>query len=158
MLLQDLQRVPFHVPHLFDDINDVYWAYDGLTKEVLDEHIPVKQKQKRKNNAPSMNSELRKAINYKKSVWRTFLKVNIDKNWNKYAKQKNLVSKLKRESVKLYFVERCSRGPWSKDFWPTICHFLANKDCISDEKNPIAESNKVLTDTNEICEKFNTFS
>ena len=74
MLLQDLQRVPFHVPHLFDDINDAYWAYDGLTKEVLDEHIPVKQNQKRKNNAPFMNSELCNAINYKKSLWRIFFK------------------------------------------------------------------------------------
>ena len=27
MLLQDLQMVPFHVPHLFDDINDAYWAH-----------------------------------------------------------------------------------------------------------------------------------
>ena len=67
MLLQDLWRVPFHVPHVFDDINDAYGAHEGLIKEVLDEHIPVKQKHKRKNTAPFMNSELRKAINFKKS-------------------------------------------------------------------------------------------
>ena len=47
MLLQDLQRVPFNVPQLFDDISDAYWAHEGLTKEVLDQHIPVKQKQKK---------------------------------------------------------------------------------------------------------------
>ena len=82
MLLQDLQWVSFHVPHLFDDISDVYWAHEGLTKEVLNEHIPVKQKQKRKVNAPFMNSELRKAINYKKSLWTKFLEVNSDKNLN----------------------------------------------------------------------------
>ena len=89
-----------------------------------------------------MNSELRKAINCKKSLWRKFLKVNSDKNWNKYAKQRSLVTKLKRKSVKLYFAERCGGRPKSKDFWPTIRPFLTTK---------------VLTDTVEICEKFNTF-
>ena len=73
--LQDLQRIPFHVPHVFDDINEAYWAREELTKEVLDEHIPVKQKHKRKNSAPFMSSELRRAINHKKSLWRKFQKV-----------------------------------------------------------------------------------
>ena len=43
-LLQDLQRVPFDVPHVFEDINDTYWAHEMLIKEVLDGHIPVKHK------------------------------------------------------------------------------------------------------------------
>ena len=55
--------VPFHVPHLFDDINDAYWAHERLFTVVLDEHIPVKQKYRRRNSAPFMNSELRKSIN-----------------------------------------------------------------------------------------------
>ena len=73
------------------------------------------------------------------------------------------MTKLKREYVKLYFAESC--GGWgesgggakSKGFWPTIRPFLTNKGSICDEKITIAESNKVLTDTNEICEKSNTF-
>ena len=157
MLLQDLWRVLFHVPHVFDGIEDAYGAHEGLIKEVLDEHIPVKQKHKRKNTAPFMNSELRKAINFTKSLWRKLIKVNNDKNWKKYTKQRNLVTKLKREPITLYFAERCGRGPKSKDFWPTIRPFLTNKGCITDEKITIAESNKVITDSAEICEKFNTF-
>ena len=81
-----------------------YWAHGGLIKEMLDEHIPVKQKHKRKNTAPFRNSELRKAINFKKSLWRKFLKVNNERNWKKYIKQSNLVTKLKREPIKLYLV------------------------------------------------------
>ena len=156
-LLQDLQRVPFHVSHVFEDISEAYWAHEKLTKEVLDEHIPIKQKHKRKNSAPFMNSELRKAINYKKSLWRKFQNVKSDKNWNKYSKQRNYVTKLKRESIKLYFSERCGGGPKSKDFWPTIRPFLTNKGWINDDKITISENSKLITDTTQICEKFNTF-
>ena len=106
--IQSLQS--FHVPHVFEDISEAYWAHEKLTKEVLDEHIPIKQKHKRKNSAPFMNSELRKAINHKKSLWRKFQNVKSDKNWNKYSKQRNYVTKLKRESSKLYFSERCGGG------------------------------------------------
>ena len=39
--IQSLQS--FHVPHVFEDISEAYWAHEKLTKEVLDEHIPIKQ-------------------------------------------------------------------------------------------------------------------
>ena len=64
---------------------------------------------------------------------------------------------LKRESIKLYFSERCGGGPKSRDFWPTIRPFLSNKGSISDEKITISENSKIITDTSEICNKFNTF-
>ena len=77
VLLQDVQRVPFHVPHVFEDINDTYLAHEMLIKEVLDEHIQVKQKSKRKNSAPFMNTNLRKQIIYIKSpFWRKYLKTD----------------------------------------------------------------------------------
>jgi hypothetical protein len=40
--LDDLGRVPFHVAHVFDDIDDVY-SIERLLTEVIDEHIiPLK--------------------------------------------------------------------------------------------------------------------
>ena len=50
--MHDLQRIPFHVPNVFEDINDVYWAHDKMFREVVDEHIPIKQNNKRKHSAP----------------------------------------------------------------------------------------------------------
>ena len=127
VFLQDLQRVPWHVPHVFDDINDVYWAHDSLFREVINEHVPLKLKKRRKNSAPFMNSELRRAINFKKALRRKYLKSKTDKNWTKFTKQRNLVTKLKRQSIKLYFAERYGGGTKSSDFWPTIRPFLTNK-------------------------------
>ena len=104
-----------------------------------------------------MNSELRRATNIKKAGRRKYLKLRADKNWNKFAKQRNLVTKLKRQSIKLYFAERCSGGTKSNDFWPTIRPFLTNKGSQNSESVAISENGKKITDTSEICKNFNTF-
>ena len=104
-----------------------------------------------------MNSELRRAINFKKALRRKYLKNKSDKNWTKFTKQQNLVTKLKRQSIKLYFAERCGGGTKSSDFWPTIRPFLTNKGSQNSENIAISENGQIITDTSEICEKFNTF-
>ena len=88
VFLHDLQRVPWHVPHVFDDINDVYLAHDSLFREVINEHVPLKLKKRRKNSAPFMNSELRRAINFKKALRRKYLKNKTDKNRTNFTKQR----------------------------------------------------------------------
>ena len=47
VFLQDLERVPWHVPYIFDDINDVYWAHDSLFREVIDDHSSYKEQAQR---------------------------------------------------------------------------------------------------------------
>jgi hypothetical protein len=40
-----------------------------------------------------------------------FIKYKSDKNWEIYMKQRNLVTKIKRDSIKTYFYERTAGGP-----------------------------------------------
>ena len=40
--LDDLSRVPFSTAYVFDDPNDVYWCWEKLYKQVLDDHAPIK--------------------------------------------------------------------------------------------------------------------
>ena len=68
---------------------------------ITTDQVPLKLKKRRKNSAPFMNSELRRAINFKKALRRKCLKSKTDKNWNKFVKQRNLVTKLKRQSILL---------------------------------------------------------
>ena len=40
---KDLQLVAFHGPaYVFDDIHDIYWAWEEFYKNVLDHHAPIK--------------------------------------------------------------------------------------------------------------------
>ena len=76
-----------------------------------------------------MNSELRKAIYKKKMLHNKFKKNKKNSNWEIYRKQRNYmdVTKLRKQSIHLYFFDRCSGGPKSKDFWLTIKPFLSSK-------------------------------
>ena len=67
-------------------------------------------------------------------------------------------TKIKRESISVYFIERCGGGPKSKDFWPTIKPFLSQKSTIKDDPNIILkEDEKLISDQNIVSEKMNDF-
>ena len=68
----------------------------------------------------------------KTQLFNKFNKWRTPANWERYRKQRNLTSKLKRQSVRSYLYERCAGGPKSKDFWPTVNPFLSNKGMLKD--------------------------
>ena len=41
LFLADIATVPFHVAHIFDDPEDVCWAWSKLLSDALDVHAPV---------------------------------------------------------------------------------------------------------------------
>jgi hypothetical protein len=59
--------------------------------------------------------------------------------------------------MKTYFLERCTGGAKNVNFWKTVKPFFSNK-CNSGDRNIIlCEDNKIINDTCEVSEKFNTF-
>ena len=46
-----------------------------------------------------MNGELRRAINVKRMLKRNFTKFNSNMDWDKYGKQRNIVTKLLKKSL-----------------------------------------------------------
>jgi hypothetical protein len=89
-------------------------------QNVLNKHAPIKTRQRRKNPLPCMNSELRRAIYYKHMLYTQYTKKRNSKTGEKFRKQRNLVTKLKKISIKYYFLERCSVGAKNSNFWTTI--------------------------------------
>jgi Pyruvate/2-oxoacid:ferredoxin oxidoreductase delta subunit len=74
----------------------------------------------------------------------------------KIRKQRNLVTKLKKNSMKTYFIERCTGG--AVNFWKTVKPFFSKKKCNSGDHNIIlCEDNTIINDKCEVSEKFNTF-
>ena len=55
-----------------------------------------------------MNNSLRKAINVKAAYRRKYQKFKCQESWQRFKKQRNLVNKLKRVSLKKYFDENCN--------------------------------------------------
>ena len=74
-----------------------------------------------------------------------------------YGKQRNYVTQLRKQSIKLYFIERCSGGPKSKDFWPTIKPFLSSKTANNSADIILMENNSLMSDQGEVCNILNDF-
>ena len=153
-LLRHIENAPLHVADIFDDIDDVCWAHEKLLSEVIDEHIPVKERKSRPSKAPYMNGKLRKEINYKKKLRRTFENSRTTTNWNNFRIQRNKVTSLKRAAIRGYFFERCSGGPQSTDFWPTIKPFLS-KGSANSLNICLLEDENVVNDPVSVCNIFN---
>jgi hypothetical protein len=58
-----------------------------------------------------MNKALRSAVYKKRMYFNKFQNVNSRKNVEAYRKQRNYVTKLKKQSINNYFIERCTEDP-----------------------------------------------
>ena len=81
-----------------------------------------------------MNSELRKSIHRQHILYSNYAKQRNEITWEKYRKQRNLVNKLKKNSMKNYFLERCSGGAKSCDFWKAMKPLFSLKRVIQVNK------------------------
>ena len=104
-----------------------------------------------------MNQELRRAVYRKQMLYSQFTKCQSNKIWEKFRKQRNFVTKLKRKSMKTYFLERCSGGTKSGDFWKTIKPFFSKKGSSGEQKIVLNESDKIVNDQKEVANHFNNF-
>ena len=86
-----------------------------------------------------------------------YLKYKNKVNWEFYRKQRNYVTKLRKQSIHLYFFERCSGGPKSKDFWPTIKPFLSSKSSKNDCDIILLENDTLISDQKEVSGLLNEF-
>ena len=128
----DANRIPFNASYAFDDPDNVYWAHEYLLNEVIDEDVPIKERRCEPNKPPFMNSELQKAIYTKRMFRNKCMTFRSSSNWDNYRKQRNLVTNLKRQSLRGFFFERCHGWPKSKDFWHTINLFFSKKGSKND--------------------------
>ena len=113
----------------------------------------VKRKQ-----LPYMNNNLRKAINVKASLWRKFQKSKCQQTWHNFKKQRNLVNKLKRESLRKYFDEKCNKKNKGKHFWEVVKPFMTNKNVKSSNQNiMLYENDALISKPIAVCDTFNEF-
>ncbi len=81
----------------------MYNTFENDVVEIMNKHAPFKQTYRKPVQLPYMNKELRKAIYTKKMSYNKYTETKNSKSWEQYRKNSNLVNKLKRKSMKLFF-------------------------------------------------------
>jgi hypothetical protein len=140
-----------------EQVNYAYMQYQDSFIHILSKHAPVNTRRPRQNLLPCMNSELRGAIYRKHMLHAQYTKQRNAKTWEKLRQQRNLVTKLKKKSMKTYFLERCCGGAKACNFWTTVKPFFSKKCNSGEQKMILCENNKIINDAKEASENFNSF-
>jgi hypothetical protein len=93
----------------------------------------------------------------KKMLFNKYNKIRSRDNWEKYRTQRHLVNKIKRKSIREYFIESCAGGPKQKDFWPTTKPFITNKCSYFENNIILTDDDRIVNDQTEVAETFNKF-
>ena len=140
-----------------DNVNEAYNTFHTKLMDIVDNHMPMKKRKTVHKPAPFMNQQLRKAIYKKQMLHNKYLHLKSKKNWETYRQQRNFVNKLRRQSVRNYFVERCTDGPKQKDFWPTIKPFLTNKGRHFENNIILCNNDEIINNQSDVAEIFNNY-
>jgi hypothetical protein len=77
----------------------------------------------------------------------TLMKNSLTFFWEIYRKQRNLVTKIKRDSIKTYFYERTAGGPRATSFYQTK-PFFSGKTKNSNNNIVLCENDSIVNDFN----------
>ena len=70
----DLATAPFYVASVFDDADDVQWAWQNLFDRICNDHAPRKQVRIRNASAPWINDEIRHKMNRRYKLFKKAVK------------------------------------------------------------------------------------
>ena len=152
--LSDLKNTNFSFTSA--DSNENYLFLTNSFSNTVEKHDPLKKKTLRRNHAPFVSKELRKAI-YTRSRFRNrFLKNPYEINIKLYRQQRNKCVSIRRKSIKHYLSNITSNGIiTNKNFWKAIKPFLTNKCCLENSEIMLRDDEKTITDQKKLVQSFN---
>ena len=99
------ETAPFHVASVFDDEEDVLWAWQHLFNSICDEHAPLKQVKIRSISAPWISNAIRYKMNRRYKLFKAALASKCPKLWQEYKQARNEVTRALRQAKASYFRE-----------------------------------------------------
>ena len=107
--LEDLSKVPFSTAYIFDDPDDVYWLWEKLYTQVLDDLAPVRSfKERITPQSKFITAETRAAMRERDRLKRKYNKSRHPNDWEKYRVMRNKVVSKRRQAVHGHFRRLCT--------------------------------------------------
>ena len=124
--LDNLSRLPFCAAYVFEDPDDLYWCWEKLYNQVLDDHAPIWKVNIRQSiGSKFITAEIRHAMRERDRFKKTFHKTRHQTDWENYRQARNRVVSMRRKAVQEYFRKVCEdRGGDQRKFWSTIKPYL----------------------------------
>ena len=78
----DIATVPFRVTHIFDDPEDVCWAWGKLLSDALDVHAPVNRSISKRQHVPFLTPELLGSIRHRNKLRKLYSQSKDPGDWD----------------------------------------------------------------------------
>ena len=119
----DITAAPFHVDRVFEDNDDVLWAWNKLFKDICDLQAPTKRVKIRSKSSPWINNDIRRKMNL--SCLRKLLALKIKKfmqdtrnlDWNEITCEI-------RNAKAQYFKEKLAKVKSAAAYWNSIAEAI----------------------------------
>lgn len=156
--LSDLAVVPFHVPFIFDDVDDQVWAFERLFNEIVDDHAPRKCFRIRGGQVPYMTPQWRRNIRLRNRLWKKYLKQRTESSWLDYKKQRNVCTSLWRKAIAGYFHDKANVSEAKpQEFWKLFAPIFKSKYTGHTNDINLIEDNTFVSNKCDIADIFNNF-
>ena len=115
-----METAPFHIASLFDDPDDVLWAWQSLFVDICDEHAPWKEVKIRSRSAPWVTNEIRHKINKRYKLFKAAVTEKCPELWQNYKQARNEVTAALRKAKASYFERISGEVKKSSAYWKLI--------------------------------------
>ena len=157
--LDDLSRVPSCAAYVFEDPDDVYWCWEKLFNQVLDDHAPIKKINLRQSSGSKfITAEIRHVMRERDRFKKTFHKTRHQTDWENYRQARNRVVSMRRKAVQEHFRKVCeNKGGDQRKFWSTIKPYLNSRKSTNDGRIVLKDNDVIIRDPQEVTETLNNF-
>lgn len=143
--LDNLSKVPFCAAYVFEDLDDVYWCWEKLFNQVLDDYAPIRKVNMRQSTGSKfITAEIRYAMRERDPLKKKFRKTRHQTNWENYRQARNRVVSMRRKVVQEHFRKLCEEtGGEQRKFWSTIKPYLNSHKSTNDGHIVLKDNDRI---------------
>ena len=144
--LRDLNTVPFSVAYTFGDTNDVYWCWEQLYDQVLDDHAPITTTKKRQTTGSKfITPDIRKSMKERDRLKKKSNKSRNHEDWEKYRLIRNKIVSMRRKAMQDYFQRLCvDRYADQRKFWSTIKPYIKKRKSKQNGRIVLKDNERII--------------
>ena len=143
------------------DCDSMFQTFHQTLVQIIDEHAPLRKLSKRElklKRKPWITNAIRKSIQIKDKLLKTYLKTKSQEIYTKYKKYRNKLKHLVNISKKRYYNDYFSKNHKDpKSIWKGIKQIVTPKSNTSFTPTAIEVNGKEVNDKEEISNTFNDF-
>ena len=160
--INDLKKTPWTFLEFFDDVEDMYSAWECLFKSLIDSHFPIKRKRLRKQTHPWLDNSVLRMMRTRDKAHKKAIRTGLTEDWQKYRRLRNQVTSSNRKNRKAYFKNKLQENRANpKAYWNTLHQVLPSKDRSTKIEKLLIDGNQVTNKTaiaNSLNQYFTTIA